>query len=222
MHEDDIIKKIRSIVFGMEDGLVSIWGLVVGVSVGSNSSQAVILAGIAGAVSAALSMAAGEYLSSKSKREVQVAAINRIRKQVKRNKKAALKRLKNHYIDEGFTEKQAKTMISAMARSDKKIIQQLVESEGHVKQTLEQPQQNAYYMFFSFIIAALFPIAPFILQPIAQAQQTSLVVTAIALFLVGATKSQATEKSWFKSGAEMLVIGSLAGAAGYLVGNFFA
>jgi len=222
MKHHHLLNKIRSIIFGMEDGLVSIWGLVVGVSVGSHSSSTVILAGLAGAVSAALSMAAGEYLSSKSKRELQDACISKIQRQVKRNKKLALKKLKTHYIQDGFSNKQATMMVKAMARSNKHIIQQLVEAEGHTQTTLENPEQNAGYMFGSFILAALFPIGPFIFLPLVQAQQTSLVLTAVMLFIVGSTKAQATRKSWFASGFEMLIIGSLAGAAGYIVGNFFA
>lgn len=222
MDHNRVLQQIRSVIFGMEDGLVSMWGLVIGVSVGSQSSASVILAGLAGAIPAALSMAAGEYLSSKSKREMQDAAIVTIEQQVKKNKKAALKRLARHYIKEGFTQKQVGLLIRLIRRNAKKIVQQLIESEGHVEETLEHPAKNAALMFTSFLLASLFPILPFMMFELSLAQQVSFVLTAVMLFVIGASKTKVTKKQWWKSGFEMLLIGGLAGVSGYLIGNAFS
>lgn len=218
-----VLQKIRPIIFGMEDGLVSIWGLVVGVAVGSSSSNAVILAGLAGAVSAALSMAAGEYISSKSKREVQDAHIQVIRKKVKTNKKAVLNRLKKHWTkDEGLTNAEASTMAKIYGKSNERLIHHVFETDGFIESTLEKPTSNAALMFGSFVLAAMFPIGPFFFYPLAQAETFSFVLTGAALFTVGALKTEYTDKPWYKSGLEMLIIGAIAGLGGYIVGNYFA
>ncbi len=222
MDHHRVLQQIRSVIFGMEDGLVSMWGLVVGVSVGSQASSAVILAGLAGAVPAALSMAAGEYLSSKSKREVQDVTVTNIEQLVKKHRKAALKRLARHYIKEGFTQKQVGLLIRLIRRNAKKIVQQLVESEGQIEETLEHPAKNAALMFSSFLLASLFPIVPFMVFELALAQRVSFVLTAAMLFVIGASKTKVTKKQWWKSGFEMLVIGGLAGVSGYLIGNAFS
>ncbi len=222
MNHNHVLQRIRSVIFGMEDGLVSMWGLVVGVSVGSHSSGAVILAGLAGAVPAALSMAAGEYLSSKAKREVQNAAILRIERLVTNNKKAALKRLERHYKKEGFSEKQAKAIVKLIKSKKHQIVQQLVEEEGNVETVLENPGSNSLFMFTSFMLASLFPITPFMLFEIPSAQTVSFLLTGMLLFGIGATKTRVTKTNWLRSGLEMLFIGGLAGISGYLIGGFFA
>ncbi len=215
---------IRDFVFGMEDGLVSNLGLVLGVYVGGGGKFAIVLAGLASMFAGAFSMAAGSYLSAKSQREVYEQEIRSTKKDMERNPKKCLRQMRSVLRQEGFSGKEVEMLFKKSPRYQHPefVCDYLVQRKvGISVPKLDLPLRNAFAMFLSFLAGSLFPIVPFILfsdVAAAAAAVTAAALTIAALFGVGWAKTIYTKRSWLKSGVEMVVVGIAAGVIGYLVG----
>lgn len=216
---ESLLLRLRSLIFGIEDGIISIWGLVLGVSVGTHDSFTVILAGLAGAIPAALSMAAGDYLSSKSQREVQESKISQAEVKINEDKKVVLESLRRKYIHEGFSAKDINPWMSRLSRNDKLLLRKYEEENGIIPDHFDNPLKNALTILVAFLVGSLIPLVPFFLLDIWTAQITSLSIAIVALFIVGAVKTKFTEKVWWKSGLEMLIVGLAAAVVGFAIGK---
>lgn len=214
---------IRDFVFGMEDGLVSNLGLVLGVYIGGGNTFAIILAGLASMFTGAFSMSAASYLSAKSQREVFENEIKTAELNLKKNPGQFLKEMEKILKQEGFDEDEIKVMCNHFKKHNtstffKNYIQKKL---GLAKKRFDLPLRNAFAMFLSFLVGSLFPITPFILFNKDIAIFVAGLLTILALFIVGFVKTLFTKKNWFKSGIEIAAIGLLAGLLGYVVGLLF-
>lgn len=210
---------IRDIVFGMEDGLVSNLGLVLGVYAGSGEAIAVILAGLASMIAGAFSMSAGSYLSAKSQREVYENEIKCTKDELKSNPRKCLFDMKKILKAEGFDEDEVKAILHHFEKHNKStfMINYVQKKLGLSEGRLELPLKNAFTMFFSFLIGSFFPIAPFIFWTKSSAY-ISIILTITVLFLLGLLKAKYAKLNPWKSGLEIVFIGVGAGVLGYLVG----
>lgn len=210
---------IRDVVFGMEDGLVSNLGLVLGVYAGSGEALAVILAGLASMIAGAFSMSAGSYLSAKSQREVYENEIKCTKDDLKNNPRQCLFDMKKILKAEGFDTDEVKAILHHFEKHNKStfMINYIQKKLGLSEERLELPLKNAFTMFFSFLIGSFFPIAPFIFLTNGSAY-VSIALTITVLFLVGILKAKYTKLNTWKSGFEIVFIGVGAGFLGYLVG----
>ncbi len=221
MIPSNVKEVIRDFVFGMEDGLVSNLGLVLGVYVGGGDAFTIILAGAASMFTGAFSMSAGSYLSSKSQREVYEEEIKAAKEDLLQNPKKCYLEMKSALRSEGL----GKEEIAVLFRKSSKyqhpefVCNYMVQKKvGISKEKLEVPLKNAFTMFLSFLLGSSFPLAPFLFLPLFPAAITAAVLTMAALFGVGWAKSLYAKLSRFKSGMEVVFIGLGAGLIGYLVG----
>lgn len=216
----NIRNEIRDFVFGMEDGLVSNLGLVLGIWQGGGGQFAIVLAGLASMFAGAFSMSAGSYLSAKSQREVHEQEIKVTKEQLKKNPKQCLREMRQLLRGEGFDKKEIEMMCHHFVHHDrssytKNFIQKKL---GLSEQRFELPFKNALTMFFSFLIGSLFPVLPFIIFSEMSAVIIAVLGTVTALFLVGWAKTVFTKRNWFKSGIEIVLVGVGAGILGYVIG----
>ena len=219
---DGIKGVVRDFVFGMEDGLVSNLGLVLGVYVGGGSEFAIVLAGLASMFAGAFSMSAGSYLSAKSQKEVYEHEISSTEKYLKKNPDKCVNDMKSVLVKEGLKKSSINALFKdySASKHPKFICNYMVQRKvGISKEKFDFPLKNAFTMFLSFLVGSLFPILPFILFDKLMAAITAVVLTIIVLFGVGVSKIRYTKRSWLKSGLEMLVVGLGAGVIGYLVGT---
>jgi VIT1/CCC1 family predicted Fe2+/Mn2+ transporter len=210
---------VRDVIFGANDGLVSILALLAGVYGAVTESRLILIAGVAGAVAGAISMGAGAYLSSKSEQEVTEKESERKgirRRRTPEEEKAELVRF---YQARGF-EKQ-----EAAAIADRVSAQMEVEAEHTVGEELGltsdeawPPWKAAVLTGLSFAIASVVPILPFAIMEVTPAAITAALASIAVLFAVGASKAIFTRKSWVASGLEMMAVGTLAAAATYAIG----
>ncbi|MEK6968872.1 MAG: VIT1/CCC1 transporter family protein [Nanoarchaeota archaeon] len=214
---------IRDFVFGMEDGLVSNLGLVLGVYIGGGNTFAIILAGLASMFAGAFSMSAASYLSAKSQREVFENEIKTVEINLKQDPSKFLKEMKTLLKQEGFDDDEVKIMCNHFKKhSTSTFFKNYIQKKlGLAKERFDLPLRNALVMFLSFLVGSLFPIAPFILLNKDVAIFVAIVLTILALFIVGFVKTLFTKKNWFKSGIEIAAIGLLAGLFGYVAGLLF-
>jgi VIT1/CCC1 family predicted Fe2+/Mn2+ transporter len=210
---------VRDVIFGANDGLVSILALVAGVYGALTESHPILIAGIAGAVAGAISMGAGAYLSAKSEKEV--TEKERDRKGLRRKGTPGQEKeeLVRFYQARGFERRDAEAVAD-------KVAQQVESKEaysigGEIGLSSEEswpPTKAAFLTGLSFAIVSLIPILPFAFMEVNPAVTTAAIASIACLFLVGASKAIFTRKSWARSGLEMMAIGTLASVATYVIG----
>jgi len=212
---------MRDFIFGMEDGLVSNLGLVLGVYIGGGGKFAIILAGLASMLAGAFSMSAGSYLSAKSQREVYEQEIKVVEEDVQKNPSKCLSEMKKIFQEEGVSAKESELLVKKFSKKHhpKFICNYIVQKKvGISRDKFDLPLWNALTMFFSFLVGSAFPIFPFIIFEGVQAAYIAVIATIIALFTMGSLKTYYTKRSWLKSGIEIVLVGLGAGFMGYLVG----
>lgn len=211
---------LRAAVFGVNDGLVSIACLVLGVA-GANSTPAVILlTGIAGLLAGAFSMAAGEYISMRSQREMFEYQIGLERAELAQYPQEEASELALIYMARGLQEHEANILAQRMIADPELGLDTLAREElGLNPEDLGSPWLAALASFLAFVAGGLVPLLPYIAAFNQFALHSSIALTALALFAVGSTLSLFTGRKAVRGGLRMLLIGGSAGVLTYFIGN---
>jgi vacuolar iron transporter family protein len=211
---------LRAAVFGINDGLVSNTGLVLGVAGAGAGVREVLLAGIAGLLAGAFSMASGEYVSVRSQRELYERQIGEERAELDRYPEAEAEELALIYAARGVPLEQARQMTRQLVRDKEHALATLSREElGINPDDLGSPWGAAIYSFLSFAGGASLPVLPFLLGGAGRALPIAIALAGVALFAVGAVLTMFSGKSALLGGLRMLALGALAGGATYLIGH---
>ncbi len=207
-------------IYGVNDGLGSIFGIVSGVSGATlGNSHFVLIAGLAGMVASALSMGSGAYLAAKSEREIFEAEFAREKEAVEENEAEAREVLSLSYQIRGLPVEDAERFVRHIARNPNQLIQALARERLHTSEEgLSNPLVSAVSGALSTAVGAFIPIIPFFFITGIPAIIAAAIVSLAAHFAVGAAKSLITIRSWWASGFEMTWIGALEGVVTYLIG----
>ena len=222
-HRDVTGGWLRPAVFGASDGLVSNFALIAGVAGGTaasgNDSTAVVLAGLAGLVAGAGSMAAGEYVSVASQSELMQAEIALERHELAHRPEAEQQELAETFQRRGLSAELAGEVARELSRDLDSALEVHVREElGVDVNELPSPVTAAWSSFVSFSLGALIPLIPYFFG--AESLAPSLVVSLLALFGVGVLVSRVTVRSWVYSGTRQLVLGGAAAAVTFVVGSW--
>jgi VIT1/CCC1 family predicted Fe2+/Mn2+ transporter len=210
---------ISGAIYGANDGLAAVFGIVAGVSGATGGSGAVLTAGLAGAIASALSMATGAFLAERSENEVAAANIERERQEIAEHPEEEKEELSLFYQLKGIDVATADQLAEQMARRPDAMLQALATEEfGVAAGGGGDPGQAALAAGISTGIGAIIPVIPFMITTGTVAIIAAAVVSLIAHFLVGAAKSLVTLRSWWSAGLEMTLAGVIVGGATYLVG----
>jgi VIT1/CCC1 family predicted Fe2+/Mn2+ transporter/rubrerythrin len=211
---------IGDAIYGVNDGLGAIFGIVSGVSgATSGDSKYVLLAGLSGLIASALSMGSGAYLAAKSEREIYDAEIVREREAIQMNGPEARELLSLYYQVKGLPEDDAQHMVTHIASDPEQLLQALAsERLGTSEEALSNPFVSAGSGALSTAIGAAIPILPFFFLSGIDAVIAAAAISLIAHFAVGASKSLITVRSWWSSGIEMTLVGAAEGAVTYGIG----
>jgi VIT1/CCC1 family predicted Fe2+/Mn2+ transporter/rubrerythrin len=211
---------IGDAIYGVNDGLGAIFGIVSGVSGATlGNSKVVVLAGMVGMIASALSMGSGAYLAAKSEREIYEAEYAREREAVEYNEPEAREVLSLSYQVRGLSEEDANRFVDQVARDKTQLVQALArERLSTTEDGLRKPWTSAISGALSTAIGAMIPIIPFFFLTGYPAVIVAAVVSLLAHFAVGAAKSLITIRSWWSSGFEMTFVGAIEGAVTYLIG----
>ncbi|MEW6230874.1 MAG: VIT1/CCC1 transporter family protein [Chloroflexota bacterium] len=213
---------MRELIFGINDGLVSTLSLVSGVAGADPGRGVVLLAGLAGLLAGALSMAAGAYISSKSEREVHEAEVSREREEVERNPEEEKEELRILYQLKGFSLEEAERLVERVSQEGGLFLEGLVRDElGLMPESFPNPWKAGAFSGGAFIIGAIVPLVGYFFLEGVPAVLLSAGLSVTALFVIGALKTLFTGLPWLKSGLEMVGIGILATAITYLIGRMF-
>jgi VIT1/CCC1 family predicted Fe2+/Mn2+ transporter/rubrerythrin len=211
---------IGDAIYGVNDGLGAIFGIVSGVSgATSGDSKYVLLAGLSGMIASALSMGSGAYLAAKSEREIYHAEVAREREAIKMNQPEARELLSLYYQVKGLPEMDALHMVNHIASDPEQLLRALAsERLGSSEEALSNPMVSATSGALSTAVGALIPVVPFFFLHGVPAVIAAAIVSLAAHFAVGAAKSLITVRSWWSSGFEMTIVGAVEGAVTYGIG----
>ena len=211
---------IGDAIYGVNDGLGAIFGIVSGVSGATlGNSHYVLLAGIAGMVASALSMGSGAYLAAKSEREIYEAELARERDAIQTNNIEARELLSLYYQVKGLPEEDSDRVVEHLAKDPEQMLRALAsERLNSTEEALSNPMTSAFSGALSTAVGAFVPIIPFFFWGGYPAVIASAVISLAAHFAVGAAKSLITVRSWWASGFEMTAVGAIEGVVTYLIG----
>ena len=213
---------LRAAVFGINDGLVSNASLILGVAGASANNSTILLSGIAGLLAGAFSMAAGEYVSVRSQREMYEHQIGLERAELAEYPEEEAEELALIYAARGLSVSDAHGLARRTIANPGLALDTLAREElGLNPDELGSPLGAAASSFISFAAGALLPLLPYLIAPNGNPLATVVSVTGVALFGVGATLSLFTGRSALYSGARMLVLGAIAGGMTFAIGHFF-
>jgi len=211
---------LRAAVFGVNDGLISNACLIMGVA-GANAEHALILlTGAAGMVAGAFSMAAGEYVSVRSQREMYEYQIGLERDELAEYPEEEARELALIYEARGIAPGEAQRMAQQIIADPEQALDTLAREElGLNPEDLGSPWGAALFSFVSFAAGSAVPLLPFGFGLGDASLPAAIALTAVALFGVGATLSLFTGRNALLSALRMLAIGAAAGGVTYLVGK---
>jgi VIT1/CCC1 family predicted Fe2+/Mn2+ transporter/rubrerythrin len=211
---------IGDAIYGVNDGLGAIFGIVSGVSGATSGNQTyVLLAGLSGMIASALSMGSGAYLAAKSEREIYHAEIAREREAIEMNGPEARELLALYYQMKGLPEEDAVSMVNHIANDPEQLLRALAsERLGTSEEALANPIVSASSGALSTAVGAIIPVIPFFFMQGIPAIVAAAIISLAAHFAVGAAKSLITVRSWWSSGFEMTVVGAVEGAVTYGIG----
>ena len=211
---------LRAAVFGINDGLVSNASLILGVAGASANNSIILLSGVAGLLAGAFSMAAGEYVSVRSQREMFEHQIGLEREELAQYPEEEAEELALVYAARGLPREDAQKLAKALIADPAKALDTLAREElGLNPDDLGSPWGVAVFSFLSFAAGALVPLLPFLALAGGRALPVSIAFTALTLFGVGAVISLFTGRSALRDGLRMLAIGATAGALTYAIGK---
>jgi VIT1/CCC1 family predicted Fe2+/Mn2+ transporter len=212
---------LRAAIFGVNDGLVSITLLVLGVAGASSEYGIILLTGVAGLLAGAFSMGAGEYISMRSQREMFEYQISLERDELAQYPQEEAAELALIYQARGMQIKEANALALRMIADPEMGLDTLAREElGINPDELGSPWQAASFSFFAFVFGGLVPLIPYLLNIQRYPLLVCIVLSTVGLFTVGATISLFTGRQALWGGFRMLGIGVLAGLVSYFIGHF--
>jgi VIT1/CCC1 family predicted Fe2+/Mn2+ transporter len=209
---------LRPAVFGAMDGLVSNFALIMGVTGGVDDTEPVIIAGLAGLAAGAFSMAAGEYTSVATQRELALAQIEVERHEIVHNEAAEQAELAAMYVEKGIEESTARDAAAQIHRDvDNAVEVHAREEFGVDSSDLVSPRLAAVSSFFAFALGAMVPLLPLLAG--IEAVWPIVVLSLVGLFACGAVVTNVTSRSWWYGGLRQLALGAAAAGLTYLIGD---
>ena len=214
--------RIREVVFGAQDGLISTLALVTAVATSdiATNSSIVLVAGLAGALAGMLSMATGAYLGSKAQQDVQKSEIAKEAQELEEHPGEELAELIVLYQKEGLSFSEAKGVAEHIAADKELWLRTLVEKElGLSYEVTSNPIKDALTMGSAYMVAAMVPVFPYFFTTGWTALTISIVATLVGLFVLGIGKGRIVQKSPILQGIEILLIGAAAAGIGFVLGE---
>ena len=212
--------RLREVVFGAQDGLLSTVALVTSVAVAFESQTAVLVAGLAAALPGMISMATGALLGSRAERDVQRAEIEREARELDTNPAEELAELVVLFQREGMTFQEARQVADEISQDRDLWLKTLVEKElGISTEETTNPVKDALVMGAAFIAGAAIPLVPHFFLTGGTAIGVSVGATLAGLFTLGLVKGRMVERSPLLQGLEILGIGTVSAGVGYALGE---
>lgn len=226
-HQIEEGRYIKSVVYGGLDGIITTFAIVAGVTGAALSSGIVLILGFANLIADGISMAVGDYLSTKAEKEYAHRERERERWEVDHYPEGEKQETVELYMAKGMSEKDARGITNILSKYKKAWVDMMMVNELGIFVQDQSPIKNAIATFLSFAVFGFVPLLSYVIArliPGLQAQTfvIACILTAIMLFVLGTLKTRITARKWFSSGLEMLVVGGVAAGAAYGIGNLLS
>lgn len=224
VHKTEHHKYIGEVVYGGLDGIITTFAVVSGVAGASLSSGVVLILGLANLLADGISMGVGAFFSAKSDREYYEVERARETKQVREHPKEERQELVDIYISKGYSSEDATVLVEIQSKNEELFVDAMMIHELDMHPDDRNAVISGMTTFLSFQVAGAVPLLAYFcgrfFWPMTETVEfySSVVLTALALFGLGATKVWVTARSWFRSGLEMMLVGGLAAFVAYVVG----
>ncbi|HIH52501.1 VIT1/CCC1 transporter family protein [Candidatus Pacearchaeota archaeon] len=220
-------KYLKSWVYGGLDGVVTTFAVVAGVVGASLSSAIILILGFANLIADGISMAVGDYLSTKSQGEYYKAEKGVEENETKKNPREEITRMGLLLIKKGFNRNDAKKISFLISKNKNYQADTMLHDELGLAYENVNPGKNALSTFLAFLIFGMLPLIIFIIGTvfnitIKNSFFWASILSGVSIFLLGVFKSKITNKNWFKSGMITFLIGGIAAVAAYFVGEILS
>jgi vacuolar iron transporter family protein len=205
-----------TVVFGMEDGTVSIFGLIFGVAATTTDTKTVLIAGASGAVAAAVSMMAGAYLDVETTRDEIDGKRADLQAELAMSPDRLTASLAGRLAEAGLNSEQSSALTAAVEHDRRALGGLLLALQGTPQAPLD-PWEQALWMLLADFLAAAVPILPFVFLPIGEARIVSGVVTLGLLVVLGIGRARIAKRSPIRTVGETVSIGLVAAMAGVAI-----
>jgi VIT1/CCC1 family predicted Fe2+/Mn2+ transporter/bacterioferritin (cytochrome b1) len=215
--------RVSDAIYGINDGLGAVFGIVSGMAGYTGGSEIVLIAGLAGTLASALSMGSSAYLAAKSQREVYEGEIAREKAEIAHHPEEEREELELFYQLKGFNEEEARTLVARLREQPEDFLKTLVQEElGLSETTFPNPWKACLSATASTAVGGIIPVIPFFFTRGTPAVVWAAALSIVAHFGVGLAKSLVTTRPWWISGLEMTLVAVIAGALTYGLGLAFA
>src|SRR5258708_3559714 len=214
---------IGGAIYGVNDGLAAVFGIVAGTSAATGGSgNFVLIAGLAGALASAVSMGSGAFLASRAEGELYDTQLDRERREIEADPDEEMRELELFYQLKGLTEAEAKLLADRISQNPEAMLDAQASEELKLGPNPGgKPIQAGIAATISTAVGAIVPVIPFFFASGRSAIIIAAVISIVAHFLVGAAKALVTLRTWWSSGLEMTAAGILVGGGPYAVGLLF-
>ena len=212
---------VSDAIYGANDGLAAVFGIVAGVSGATGGSSFVLTAGLAGAVASAFSMGVGAWLAARSRTEIAAANLEYERRELEEHPAEEKEELSLFYQLKGLSKEDADELIEKLSANPEAMLRTLAAEELGGLEPGGNPWTAALAGFISTGVGAMVPVIPFFFVSGIAGMLWAGAISLVAHFAVGAAKSLFTLRTWWGSGLEMTVAGILVGGATFALGSVF-
>jgi len=222
-HRQEQGQYIKSLIYGGLDGIITTFAVVAGVAGASLSPGVVLILGFANLFADGLSMAIGDYLSTKAENEYIRAERRRELWEVDHYPEGERREMVELYQEKGIGREDAETVVGVLSKHREAWVSIMMVEELGIVESGQSPLRNALVTFVSFALFGFVPLLAYVVFRFLPALQgetfwVSCALTGLTLFTLGALKVRITGRGWLASGLEMLLVGGLAAAAAYGIG----
>lgn len=213
-------KFVREVVFGIQDGIVTVIAVIAGVSV-LGSKGIILLSAAAALLGETISMTLGGYLSTKSQNEFYEQELRKEREHLEKFPEWERKEVREFYAAKGFKGRELGSIVKIITSDKERWLDIMRAEEFGFPKEHDKPVVVGTVIGLASIAGGVLPIIPF-LFPLATVQSgviAALIIALVFLFAAGAARTYVTKKNWLISGFEMMLIGVVAAAATYAIGK---
>lgn len=214
---------LPEIILGGQDGLVNVLGVILGVAAATASNQIVVIAGLAAAFAESISMAAVAYTSKIAEADYYQSEYEREKWEIEHVPEGEKEEVRALYENYGFKGKILDEIVATITADKKRWLNVMMEQELKLEPINRKDAiPIAFIVGISAIVGSFIPLTPFFFLNLRSAMLLSLIVSALALFIVGFYKAKKTiGRNFLRQGIEMMVIGMVSALVGYFVGTLF-
>ena len=211
---------IKDVIFGLEDGLVSTFGAILGVATATGDSKTILLTGSIVIAVESVSMGVGSFIASRSEKSINERKLKEEKEEVENFIEYEQKEMEELFIIDGWPKELAKKIAEISAKDKNLMLKEMAYRELKIFPELQSsPLKNGIAMWISYILGGIVPLSFYLLLPVQSAIWLSIAGTLITLFIVGAATTKFSKRSWIKAGGEMVALASLAAVFGYVIGQ---